>query len=61
QASWPLFLKAWERDEFVGAVGDFTAPVWPVKAVLLAGCGALMAQFALGLARAVAAGLRRAP
>ncbi|MEO0681427.1 MAG: TRAP transporter small permease subunit [Pseudomonadota bacterium] len=61
QASWPLFLKAWDRDEFVGAVGDFTAPVWPVKAVLLVGCGALMAQFALGLVRAVAAGLRRAP
>lgn len=59
QASWPLFVKAWQRDEFVGAVGAFTAPVWPVKAVLLIGCAALMAQFALGLARAAAAGLRR--
>ncbi len=31
--TWPLLAKAWKRQEFVGAVGDFTAPsgrcVWP--------------------------------
>lgn len=58
QASWPIFRRAWERNTFVGAVGDFTAPDWPVKLILLIGCGALMAQFALGLARSLAA-LRR--
>ena len=58
QASWPIFARAWERNTFVGAIGDFTAPDWPVKLILLIGCGALMAQFALGLARSLAA-LRR--
>ncbi|MEM1315814.1 MAG: TRAP transporter small permease subunit, partial [Pseudomonadota bacterium] len=24
QASWPIFWRAWERNTFVGAVGDFT-------------------------------------
>ena len=59
RASWPLFVKAWERDTFVGAVGDFTAPVWPVKLIILIGCAALTAQFALGLARALLALGRR--
>ena len=38
EATWPLAIRAWERGTFVGAVGDFTAPVWPVKAILLTGC-----------------------
>ena len=46
RATWPMFLRAWERDEFVGAVGDFTAPVWPVKLTLLVGGVMLIAQFA---------------
>ncbi len=59
-ASWPLFVKSWRRDSFVGAIGDFTAPVWPVKAVILIGCAMLILQFA---ARALdAAGrMRRRP
>ena len=31
QASYPLFLKAWARNTYIGSVGDFTAPVWPVN------------------------------
>lgn len=52
-ASWPPFLAAWERQSFVGAVGHFTAPVWPIRAIILIGCIALALQFALGLARAL--------
>ena len=46
KATWPLFLRAWSRGDFIGAVGDFTAPTWPVKATILLGGTMLMAQFA---------------
>lgn len=59
RASLPLFLEAWRIDEYVGAQGDFTAPVWPVKLVILIGCAAAGLQFLAGAAakfRAAAAG-----
>ena len=46
RTTWPIFTRAWERGEFVGAVGDFTAPVWPVKAILIIGGTMLILQFA---------------
>jgi TRAP-type mannitol/chloroaromatic compound transport system permease small subunit len=46
-ASLPLFEKSWERGTYVGTVGDFTAPEWPVKLVILVGCAALMVQIAI--------------
>ncbi|MCA0873764.1 TRAP transporter small permease [Seohaeicola saemankumensis] len=50
-ASLPLFKKAWVRNTFEGTVGDFTAPVWPVKLIILIGCAALLVQLVLfGLA-----------
>lgn len=45
KASIPLFTKAWRIDEYVGAEGDFMAPVWPVKLIILVGCVAGMIQF----------------
>jgi len=48
-ASTPFFFKSWERGTFVGAVGDFIAPVWPVKLIILIGCTALLAQLMLYL------------
>lgn len=50
-ATWPIFTRALERGEFVGAVGDFTAPVWPVKAMILIGASVLTLQFAARIAR----------
>ncbi len=47
RASWPLFRKAWIRNTFEGTVGDFTAPVWPVKLIILIGCAALFVQICL--------------
>ena len=44
--TWPLFTRAWARGEFIGALGDFTAPVWPVKLTLMVGGTVLMLQFA---------------
>ena len=42
-----LFTKAWRIDEYVGAEGDFMAPVWPVKLIILIGCAAGAIQFFL--------------
>jgi TRAP-type mannitol/chloroaromatic compound transport system permease small subunit len=47
QASVPLFTRAWRIDEYVGAEGDFMAPVWPVKLIILIGCVAGSLQFLL--------------
>ena len=46
-ASIPLFTNAWRFDEYVGAQGDFMAPVWPVKLIILIGCAAGAVQFLL--------------
>ena len=51
QTTWPIFTRAWERGEFVGAVGDFTAPVWPVKLILIIGGVVLILQFAARIYR----------
>ena len=51
-ASYPLFTKAWDRNTFVGTVGDFIAPIWPVKLVILVGCSALLLQLAMSALRA---------
>jgi TRAP-type mannitol/chloroaromatic compound transport system permease small subunit len=45
-ATWPIFTRAWQRGEFIGAMGDFTAPVWPIKLTLIVGGTLLIAQFA---------------
>jgi TRAP-type C4-dicarboxylate transport system permease small subunit len=50
----PLFDRAWSRNTFVGAIGDFTFPIWPVRLIMLIGTAALGLQF---MARAVRAGL----
>ena len=44
-ASIPLFTRAWEIGEYVGAEGDFMAPLWPVKLIILLGCVAGSLQF----------------
>lgn len=45
--SWPMLVKAWTRNEFVGAIGDFTAPVWPVRTAVILGSTLLAINFAL--------------
>jgi TRAP-type mannitol/chloroaromatic compound transport system permease small subunit len=50
-ASIPLFTRAWQINEYVGAEGDFMAPVWPVKLIILIGCVAGSLQFLLMAAR----------
>lgn len=50
-ATYPIFLRAWERTEFIGAAGDFTAPIWPVKILILIGGTLLALQFAARIVR----------
>ncbi|ABD54953.1 TRAP transporter small permease subunit [Jannaschia sp. CCS1] len=45
-ATWPRLLREYERGTFVGAVGDFTAPTWPMKATIVVGGALLVLQFA---------------
>ena len=44
-SSYPLFTNAWVINEYVGAEGDFMAPTWPVKLIVLIGCAAGCLQF----------------
>ncbi len=46
----PGLLEAWREELYVGAAGDFTAPIWPVRAVMVTGAALTAALF---LARAV--------
>lgn len=57
QATWPLFRNAWTRHEMVGELGNFRAPLWPVRLIILAGCATLALHF---LGRAVAFARRAA-
>lgn len=45
--TYPLFINSWEIGEYVGAAGDFTAPTWPVRFIVLLGsaCTALTFVF----------------
>lgn len=42
-----LFRDAIEIQEYVGAIGDFTAPTWPVRLIILIGSAATCLQFLL--------------
>lgn len=51
KSTWPLFVRAYEKGDFIGAIGDFTAPTWPVKAVIVVGGTVLVLQFAARIVR----------
>lgn len=41
----PLFLRSYGRNEMVGTVGQFMAPIWPVHLIVLVGSAMLLAVF----------------
>lgn len=41
----PLLKEAIERNSWIGNEGVFTAPVWPVKTVIVAGLAVCLVQF----------------
>ena len=55
-AAWNPLVESIRIREYVGAIGDFTAPVWPVRLIMLVGLTVTLVTFLL-LARA---DLRRA-
>jgi TRAP-type C4-dicarboxylate transport system permease small subunit len=42
----PAALEAWREGLYVGAAGDFTAPIWPVRLVTVAGAALTALVFA---------------
>lgn len=41
----PLFVEAYQSDFYVGVEGVFTAPVWPIKLIIVIGCSVTLLQF----------------
>ena len=46
-AAWPSLLESIRMREYVGALGDFTAPVWTVRLMMLVGLGMTALTFVL--------------
>lgn len=46
-AAWPSLVESIRIREYVGALGDFTAPVWPVRLMMLVGLGVTALTFVL--------------
>ena len=46
-AAWEPLVESIRIQEYVGAVGDFTAPVWPVRLIMLVGICATLITFVL--------------
>lgn len=60
-ASWSLLVESWQNGEYLGAIGDFQAPVWIMRAVIVFGsaCTAIT-FFLLALSDLRAALIRKA-
>lgn len=50
-AHWPILVRSIVRQDFIGAVGDFTAPTWPAKLMLLIGTVLIALQFLANIVR----------
>jgi TRAP-type mannitol/chloroaromatic compound transport system permease small subunit len=46
-AAWPSLVESIRIREYVGALGDFTAPVWPVRLMMLVGLSVAALTFVL--------------
>lgn len=45
--TWPKFVTAWEQNYYVGNVGVFTFPEWPLWLLVIVGSTVITIQFAL--------------
>lgn len=50
-ATWPMLVKSVVRGEFIGALGNFTAPTWPIRFAVLVGGTMLFLQFGASIWR----------
>lgn len=46
-AAWEPLVESIRIQEYIGAMGDFTAPVWPVRLIMLIGMAATLISFVL--------------
>jgi TRAP-type mannitol/chloroaromatic compound transport system permease small subunit len=46
-AAWRPLFESIRIREYVGAIGDFTAPVWPVRLIMLVGLAVTLVTFVL--------------
>ncbi len=46
-ATYPAFINAWVENDFFGVQGVFTMPTWPVRLIVLVGCGITAIQYLL--------------
>lgn len=58
-ATWPIFERTWAGNEFIGITGVFTAPIWPVKLVIVIGAGLTLLQYLLNVRRSLKAAFDR--
>lgn len=61
EGSWPRLVTAVKRGETVGVVGRFVLPTWPMKLILVVGTVAMLIQFLLFAASALARAVRPEP
>ncbi len=60
--TWPLMVQAYRDGDFYGSTGVVQIPTWPLKAIILAGCAAMVVQFVLFAWRDLSTALgRRTP
>jgi TRAP-type mannitol/chloroaromatic compound transport system permease small subunit len=45
--AWPKFLAAWRENFYVGVIGVFTFPEWPLLLIIFLGCALTGLQFLL--------------
>lgn len=59
--TWPKFVTAWELDYYVGNVGVFTFPEWPIWLLVIIGSTIISLQFFLLAIQHIRAGLSQTP
>jgi TRAP-type C4-dicarboxylate transport system permease small subunit len=57
--TWFQLIQSWENDDFIGSMGIFTAPVWPINFVILLGSGLMAIQYLIAIYRTVMSNSRQ--
>lgn len=58
-STWPKLVDAWTTSEFIGNLGLFTAPVWPMRFAVVVGAALTCLQYLVFLYRSLSRALGR--
>lgn len=58
-STWPKLVDAWATSEFIGNLGLFTAPVWPMRFAVVVGTALTCLQYLVFLYRSLSRALGR--